>query len=346
MKSKTDLRVQVKRFEFSGNNLLTNKVLEQTVSMYLNKSIGFRELQAITDNITKLYADAGYLTRVYLPEQDITEGVITIQIIEAVFGEVNINNNGKRIPVDLIKEMAKAQQKPGEYLNLDAIDRSILMINEIPGVRVQGGLSAGRAPQSTDLSLNLADAPLIVGDAGIDNTGSRATGPDRLAVNGYLLSPRGLGDMGSINTFITRGSEYVRIGYSIPVSANGLRLGVNSSNINFDVIAPEFSALDINGRSTTIGIDATYPLIKSRTFNLGLLGSLDKKSFLNNAIGTIASDYKITVASITITAQKFDQLGGGGITNTSAQLVSGHIDLGGRIESSEDDSLKRAYSKL
>ena len=346
MPSKNDLRVQVKRFEFVGNNLLSNKILEQAISTYVNKSLGFKELQALTDNIAKLYADAGYVARVYLPKQDVTEGVVTIQIIEAVFGKVNIDNQGKRIPVDLIKGMVQSEQESGEYLSLEAIDRSLLMINEIPGVRLQGGLSTGSVPQSTDLSLGLTDAPLISGDVGIDNTGSRATGSERLAVNGYLLSPRGLGDMGSINSFVTRGSEYVRLGYSIPVGTKGLRLGVNSSYMHFEVITPEFSALAINGQSNTFGLDASYPLIKSRTFNLNVLGNLDQKSFVNNANGVVASDYKITVASITLAAQKFDQIGGGGVTNASAQLVSGHLDLGGQIESSEDTTLKRDYSKL
>jgi hemolysin activation/secretion protein len=346
MPSKKDLHVQVKRFEFAGNNLLSNKILEQTVSVYVNKSLEFKELQAITDNIAKLYADAGYVARVYLPKQDVTEGVVTIQIIEAVFGQVNVDNQGKRIPVDLIKGIVQSQQLSGEYLSLEAIDRSLLMINEIPGVRLQGGLSTGSVPQTTDLSLGLTDAPLISGDVGIDNTGSRATGPERLTVNGYLLSPRGLGDMGSINSFVTHGSEYVRLGYSIPVGTKGLRLGVNSSYMHFDVITPEFSALAINGQSTTFGLDASYPLIKSRTFNLNLLGNLDQKSFVNNANGAVASDYKITVASITLGAQKFDQIGSGGVTNASAQLVSGHLDLGSQIESSEDATLKRDYSKL
>ncbi|MFN5233244.1 MAG: ShlB/FhaC/HecB family hemolysin secretion/activation protein [Burkholderiaceae bacterium] len=346
MSSKNDLRVHVKRFEFAGNNLLSTKILEEAVQTSVNKSPTFKELQLVTDNITKLYTDAGYVARVYLPKQDITEGTITIQIIEAVFGKINIDNQGKRIPVDLIKGMVQSQQASGEYLSLEAIDRSLLMINEIPGVRLQGGLSTGSVPQSTDLSLALTDTPLLSGNVGIDNTGSRATGPERLTVNGYLLSPRGLGDMGSINTFVTRGSEYVRLGYSIPVGIKGLRLGVNSSFLHFDVITPEFSALAINGQSNTFGLDASYPLIKSRTFNLNLLGNLDQKNFLNNANGTVASDYKISVASITLGAQKFDQIGSGGVTNASAQLVSGHLDLGGQIESSEDTTLNRSYSKL
>jgi hemolysin activation/secretion protein len=346
MPSKNDLRIQVKRFEFAGNNLLSNKILEQTVSAQVNKSLGFKELQAITDNIAKLYTDAGYVARVYLPKQDVTEGVVTIQIIEAVFGQVNVDNQGKRIPIDLIKGIVQSQQVSGEYLSLEAIDRSLLMINEIPGVRLQGGLSTGSVPQTTDLSLGLTDTPLISGDVGTDNTGSRATGPERIAVNGYLLSPRGLGDMGSINTFVTRGSEYVRLGYSVPVGTKGLRLGVNSSYMHFNVITPEFSALAINGQSNVFGLDASYPIIKSRTFNLNLLGNLDQKSFSNNANGTVASDYKITVASITLAGQKFDQIGSGGVINASAQIVSGHLDLGSQIESSEDATLKRDYSKL
>ena len=43
------------------------------------------------------YAQKGYLARVFLPQQDIKDGVVEYQVIEAVRGSLKLENKGERV---------------------------------------------------------------------------------------------------------------------------------------------------------------------------------------------------------------------------------------------------------
>ena len=219
------------------------------------------------------------------------------------------------------------------------------MVNEIPGALVEGGLQQGAKQSETDFRLVIKDGPLYAGDVTVDNTGSRATGAERIAINGYLFSPLKKGDMVMANVFHTQGSDYLRLSYTQPVGGSGLRLGVNSSLLNFQVISPELLALAIQGESKTIGLEASYPLIRSRSRYLSLLANVDQKDLHNTAAGVQSSDYRVQVMSVGASGYQLDSYYGGGMNTGSVILSYGKLNLGG-IDSGEDNTLPRSYTKL
>ena len=79
------LTVTAKAFRFNGNTLFSSEELAPLLVEFLNRPIGFSDLMRAADTIAEHYRKAGWVVRVYLPKQDITQGVITIQIVEAVF---------------------------------------------------------------------------------------------------------------------------------------------------------------------------------------------------------------------------------------------------------------------
>ncbi len=82
------LVASVKSFAFTGNTKLTTAQLSKVVASYLSRPIDFAELQKAATAVANAYREAGWIVRTALPPQDIVDGKITIQIIEAVFGNV------------------------------------------------------------------------------------------------------------------------------------------------------------------------------------------------------------------------------------------------------------------
>jgi hemolysin activation/secretion protein len=214
-------------------------------------------------------------------------------------------------------------------LNAAALDRALLVLDDLPGVAVSGNLAPGEREAETDLILKLADEPLFSGEAGLDNTGSRATGEQRLTLNAFLRSPLKIGDQLSANLIHSEGSNYARLAYSLPLGHDGLRLRVNASQLDYDVITPEFAAARINGNSTTWGLDVQYPLIRSRTQNLYLSAAYDDKEFDNNANGTTSTRYGVRNISVGLIGNLFDKFGGGGANLASLTFTAGEVDLDG-----------------
>jgi Hemolysin activation/secretion protein len=87
----------VKGFKFQGNKLISNEVLQQFVKKYIGKNLTIEDLQNIAAEIGGFYRDSGYLAVAGLPKQDVTEGIITIDIQESHFGGVLLLSLSKTV---------------------------------------------------------------------------------------------------------------------------------------------------------------------------------------------------------------------------------------------------------
>jgi hemolysin activation/secretion protein len=340
------LKVTVKTFRFAGNTLLTAEQLAPAVAPFLNRPLDFKALQNATAAVSDAYRSAGWLVRVYLPRQEIADGVVTLQVVEGVFGKVRIAEPAPlRLSLELGKAYIAAAQPVGEPISAAALDRALLTLDDLPGVAVTGNLAPGERPAETDLILKLADEPLMTGDVGLDNTGSRATGRDRLTANAFVNSPLQIGDQLSANFIHTQGSDYGRLSYSVPVGYDGLRLGANASSMDYDVIAPEFKAAGIHGNSTSYGLDLWYPLLRSRTRNLYLSAAYDDKRYDNQANTATSSNYGLRNFTLSLSGNLFDNWGGGSANMASLALTTGELDLG-TLDPSENAGLAGRFTKL
>ena len=172
----TGKTLTVKAFRFSGNTLLSSEQLAPVVARFLERSLDFTELQQVAVAVAEAYRAAGWIVRVYFPQQEIQNNIVTLQIIEAVFGEVRFEGQtqGRTAPEYLSRWIGFAQAKGG-LLNAEALDRALLLADDLPGIAVVGRLAEGHKDKETDLVLNYSDEPLFNGDVSADNEGARVT---------------------------------------------------------------------------------------------------------------------------------------------------------------------------
>lgn len=338
--------ITVSAFRFEGNTLLDEARLRPVVAAWLNRPIGINELQAAAQAVANAYREAGWIVRVYLPKQDVTEGVVTIQIVEAVFsGTRSEGPEPTRVKLPYVLSRLEAQQTSGAPLNADALDRGLLLADDLPGVSVTGALMPGDRAGETALVVKTSDEPLLFGEVTLDNHGSRSTGEKRAILTSSLNSPLGIGDLLRVDALTTRGSDYARLGYSLPVGADGWRLGINASKLDYRLVPPEFAALDGNGDSTSVGVDASYPLIRSRLHNLYLTMAWDDKRYRNLANQIEQSNYAIRELTVGLSGNLYDSWGGGGANTFSLTWTNGRVDLGATNQG-ENTALAGSFGKL
>jgi hemolysin activation/secretion protein len=320
----------VREFRFVGNTLIKTELLQPAVADWLNRPLNFNQLQAAAAAVAQIYRDAGWIVRAYLPRQEIVDGIVTIQIVEALFGSVHFESGDvQRISQDRLQKGLAKTQTPGQPLNAEALDRSLLLLSDLPGVTVAGSLREGARQGESDVVLTVADKPLLAGDAAIDNTGSPSTGKVRLSANLALNSPFAFADQGNLNFLHTEGSDYLRLAYSIPLGYDGWRMGINTSDMRYKLISPAFAALNSFGSSATWGFDSSYPIYRSRLSNLYFNATLDHKSFDNSSAGATTTRYQLDTASAGISGNLTDTLGGGATSNASLTFTSGRVNLDG-----------------
>lgn len=318
--------VVVERFQFTGNIVLTDAVLSRAVAGYVGRPIDFSDLQNAASMAALAYRERGYVATVSIPRQEIADGVVTLKVSEARYSGATLDPGSTgRIRSELILARVERAMQVEKAVNTNILDRQLLLLNDLPGAQVRAGLAPGDEEGETRVVLQSDAKPLVTGGLGFDANGALSTGRDRTTLDLAFNSPNGKGEQITISAMGTSGIRYGRVGVSFPVGLDGARLGVNASTLDYQVIAGPSVLSDLNGSSTSAGIDLSYPLIRSQQANLYLTGGLVTKRFDNYA-GTLRTRlYEVHSANFSATGNWFDRLLGGASNQASVQMTLGQL---------------------
>ncbi|MGB0370511.1 MAG: ShlB/FhaC/HecB family hemolysin secretion/activation protein [Opitutales bacterium] len=340
------ITVTVSAFKFSGNTILDAEALSQAVSPFIGKTLDMHGLNAAAAAVGEAYQNANRLARVYLPRQEIVDGEVTLRIVEARFGDTQLESMGSEILKErTIEKYIEENQPSGEFLDLAKLNRAMLLLDDLPGLAASGTFVPGESQGETDLLLISGSEGRIDGEVTVDNYGSRATGEERVSLDVFLNSPLRIGDLVSASALISEGNRYGRYAYSLPVGYNGLRLGVSGSWLSYKITTDGFEELNIKGSSRVLAANAHYPLIRSRTRNVYLNTRYEESLYDNEASGVSVSNYTSDSFTIGLTANLFDNAFGGSVNFANITLSSGNIDLD-NLNLNELPILDGRYTKL
>ncbi len=344
----TGTAITVKEFRFSGNTLISSDVLKRVVAPYLNRPLDFALLQEAAASVGSAYREAGWVVRAYLPQQEIDDGIVTIEIVEAVFGGTHFEGkHATRLSNETIEKYVVAVQNKYVPLSSAAVDRVLLLLGDMPGVQVAGRLSEGEDQAQTDLVFKVEDKPVFSGDTSVDNSGSRSTGSEHVSANLRLNGPFAVGDQFVGSLMSSAGSDYARIGFTRPAGYQGWRVGGSASHMAYRLIAADFLQLKARGISDTAGLEANYPIIRSRLNNLNFFLNYDHKSFNNEANLATVTRYSVDTMSVGINDNLTDS--GGGINNFGLGWVHGRVNLNGSPNQASDAATTKtggSFNKL
>ena len=320
--------VVVSRFRFIGNTLLSDRFLARSVELYLNRSIDFAELQNAAAMAALAYREKGYVATVSIPRQEIVDGIVTLKVVEAKYSGASIDGSSTgRINSELILARVEKAMNIEKAVNVNVLDRTLLLLNDLPGASVQGGLAEGDAEGETKVVLQSQSKPVITGAVNTDSYGALTTGPERYMLDVAVNSPTGRGEQYTLGLLATTGTRYGRGGVSFPVGLDGARMGMNTSFMEYRVIAGANVQSNIWGTSSTIGADLSYPLVRSQQANLYLSGAINGKWFDNYSGGSLARSYKSTVVTAAANGNWIDGFIGGASNQASLSVTSGKLDI-------------------
>ncbi|MFZ4524182.1 MAG: ShlB/FhaC/HecB family hemolysin secretion/activation protein [Chlorobium sp.] len=281
------VRVSVKEFKFSGfKGLVSDEELQPLVSEYLGKSLSLGDLEAIADKVTLYLKDKGWLLAyVYLPAQDVTTGVIEINISQgkSVGSPLITGDKTMRICKNLLRRIAEKSCRPGDPLNEKDIERSVLLMNDLPGIAAQASLAPGSEAGSSKLDYQVKEGSLLTGVVWGDNYGNRYTGS---WVGNTVLSvndPFRYGDEISLTLNRSEGLVQGGVDYIFPLCANpGLTGNLSFTGMHYELLE-EFADLDYEGKSYTVDAGLSYPVIRSRKRNVTTSVNYDYKTLTDTA---------------------------------------------------------------
>jgi len=331
--------ITLKDIQFQGVSILGDMELKGIVEPYLNTPMTYEQMLEIGMTVEAYYRKNNYLARAILPPQDLTQGVLLIDVIESVFSKIEIEQELADLPntQEHVTALIESQQKTGEPLNTQSLDRALALANDVPGINAQGSLRQGREPGETELLLKLYQGRTRQAELNIDNGGSRSTGAIRLMATLNWFNPGDFADLLNAVAVHTQGSDYARLAYSVPVGTDGWRMGVNASSMNYKVIVGDQGMVGAFGEAITKGLEWVYPLLRADDRSATVTLAADTKKFQNtSAQGLVMSDYEAKVMSAQVSGFYRDLNPGGGTGTYSLQLSHGNINLDGSLSQQTD----------
>ena len=327
-------KVSVRRFVLDARVPLDAAAFQAAVAPYLNRPLTYEALLAAAQAVALAYRQAGWVVSAVLPEQDISDGEVRITVTNALFGGVAMRG-GEAVGLRLqnIESYITEQQTPLQPLRTDALERALLLIDDLPGLSATGVLHAGQYAGETDLLVQIEPSARHGGEISLDNTGARSTGYQRVLANWNKSGLLTWGDQFSANlvhtftAYQSDGSDYQRVNYSLPLGYDGLRLALGGSVFSYRLVSSEFSGLGFYGDSDAWDLELTYPLLRHQNKNLYLMARVEQKHFDNQGAGTTVSRYRLEEQSWGLRANLYDDLGAGASSAGSLIVSSGFLDL-------------------
>lgn len=337
--------VLVQNWVLQGNSTLADDGLLTLLRPFTQVALSLPQIREAAAVVQQAYEDAGWLARVEVPPQDVTSGSVILKIVEARMGEVKLETSATtRVLPERLRAWVYAHQPSGQPLYRPALDRGLLLADDLSGVSLVGTLQASTQPNATDVILNAAAESAYSLDVSADNSNARSVGANRLSASGSWVSPSGFGESYSASAFKSKGSDYLRVVASAPIGYSGLKGSVSLSQLDYKIITPDSNGRpqDINGRSQSASVDLSYPLLRSQPANLYLTAGLEERHYRGHANGLLNSHYLVQGRNIGLTGNFFDSFGGSAANSYSLSWRQGQVQSGQMLVT---DAVKGRFDK-
>ena len=319
----------VKGFRIIGNTIFGSDELLAQVQPWVGKEAGTDQLLDAAEAIKNRYKDAGFfLTQVFVPAQDVPDGIVTLRVLEARIGDTRAEVTTQRVSPAIVDGYMRLLPK-GSAVTEQSVERPLLLLNDLPGVRVSSVLRPGAQTGEADLLVKVVDeGRAFGGDAYVDNAGNESTGYARvgadLVANGLL----GQGESWTLGGLASEhnGIDLVRGGVTAPVGSYGTKATVSLTYLHYNVLKLE--TLDADGYAIVGSLNVQHPIARSRNFNLFAVGGGDFKDVDDRTNGGANHNQRhLFLGHLGVTGDFRDERFGGSLNSFTLTLNGGDNDI-------------------
>lgn len=331
--------VMLKGVRFTGNTRLTSEELHAVLGDVADRPFDLAGLQALAQKVSAHYRAAGYpFARAFVPEQQFTDAVLQITIVEGRYGQIKAQGDSR---------LAAAAQEflsglePGAVIEAASLERATLILDDQPGLQTAPLIRPGQELGTGDLLIDVLPGPAFKGELGLDNHGNRYTGEYRARASLQWDSPFMVGDQINVNGNVSNQAQWLgSLGYNRPLGHSGLRASLAYARTRYE-LAKQFASLDATGTADILSAGLSYPLIRSTHSNLSLTATYQYKKLDDREGAThTSSGKKNQVLPLALQFDRRDSLGGGGITYGSLGFTPGRLSLDNTLQAADAASAR------
>lgn len=263
----TEPSIQVNEVVFSGNTIYTEQLLKGFVAQDLGQVMTLAQIKELALKVQNIYQQAGYnLTKVVVPQQNFQSGQpVQLLVLEGKLGKIEYTGNSKYYDTKFITQSLSASDiVSGRAFTLGQLENTLARINRQAGVKVASVLKPGAEQGSTDISIQVDEAPRFIAAVEVNNYGSKSTGEYRALPYLDIVNLTGRGDdlsfMG-MHSIDGEGSYFARLAYNTPINASGTKAAayVYKGNVR---VGEQLTVLNIQGDNSGYGLGLQHDFVK------------------------------------------------------------------------------------
>lgn len=295
----------INRFQVEGNTILPAETVQALVAPYVGKGKVYGDVQKSLEALENEYRRLGYGTvQVFVPEQELTGGVVRLVVSEGVLGKVTITGN--KYFNDENVRAGLPDLKEGTAPNMRKLSENIQLSNENPAKQLEVTLGVSEEEGKVNARIDVKEEDPDRFYVTLDNTGTRGSGyarlgfsyqnanmfnrdqvltlayttaidpPGRMKIFGNRVFPWHDGDGVEVDIY--------SIGYRVPLYALGDSIDViyanSSTNTPANVLVPG-GGLGINGKGEIWGLRYNHIFARAGEYSSRLVLAYDRK-YLDN----------------------------------------------------------------
>jgi len=294
------LKVFVREIRVQGSTVFKPEELAQVTDPYRNREITSEDIESLRLAMTLLYVNHGYSTSgTLVPDQAITDGVLTIQIIEGKLSRIDVEGHYWFRPIYFTSRL---RLDAGPPVNVHALQERLRLFQTDHRIeRINAELRPGETRGESVLNVRVAERRPIKAWLEYNNFTSPTVGSNQVMGTIEDQNLLGFGDALRVQYGQSFGTDEIarerskahgsgvnpnlNVRYVAPFTPYDTTFAVDYRRVDFTAIESAVKPLDITGKFESIGLTLRQPIFRtpSQEFALALTGQ--SQSFRSSLLG-------------------------------------------------------------
>ncbi|MNM44414.1 POTRA domain, ShlB-type [compost metagenome] len=339
-------RVTINEYLVRGNTVLQARDIEKAVTAYLGPGRTMKDVEAARDALQQAYQGKGYQSvYVDLPEQQVTGGVVILQVTETRIGQVRVVGAEHNDPQRLAARVPALQA--GAVPDFERAQSQLTELNRSGKRQVVPLVKQGAADGTMDVELKVDDKSPWRYSATVNNDHSVDTEPLRsiLTVGHDNLWQR---EHTASLTFFAAPQDLDQANvwsaaYGMPLGSPDWMLEFNGYRSDSNVVST--GQTNVTGKGHALGVKLSHTLPMTGAWWHQLSAGIDFKDLDESVamVGQASNFAPLKYAPLTLAYSGFRQ-GDKHQLNVGLQAVFGARSMFGYGSSDDEFDWKRAYA--
>lgn len=327
--------INIKTVTITGAENMGTSTRKRLEREYSARCLGVNEIQQLLSEITRIYIEKGYATtRAYLPEQDMSQGTLQIDVIEGRIEKLELKEGGKKGSLYIPNAFPGLE---GDVLNLRDIEQGLDQVNRLASNNATMDIAPGSAEGLSVITINNQPSKRWHVNLTADNYGARTTGVQQVGATASLDNLLGFNEFYSITRRATvpfgnyeKQSSSTSLLFSIPFGYATFTTGFSKGDYDSTLVTPSQTSLHLNGDSKSVFGTLDVVAYRSQSSKVTLSSTLTAKESRNYIAGTLlgVSSRRLAVLDVgaNVSTEILSGYGSAGITYSRGLSAFGALD--------------------